>query len=68
MDGTGTSVDLTERLLAQFLEMPALRLTPKQTARLLGIDRRMSESVVRQLVEAAFLRRMSDGSLVRADR
>ncbi len=56
------------RLTAQFIELPGLRLTPQQAARLLGIDRLMSVEVVSRLLEASFLRRMPDGSVVRADR
>jgi hypothetical protein len=59
---------LAERLVAQFLELPGLRLTTEQTARLLGVDYGMSEGVVGALLDSAFLRRMPDGSVVRADR
>lgn len=52
----------------QFLELPGLRLTTEQAARLLGIDRVMSAGVVSALLDAAFLRRLPDGSIVRADR
>lgn len=57
-----------DRLATQFIELPGLRLTPPQAARLLGVDRRMCEEAVCLLLEAAFLRRMPDGSVVRADR
>jgi hypothetical protein len=56
-----------ERLAAQFSELPGLRLTPQQTARLLDIDCILSEHVVHMLIDAAFLRRMPDGSLIRAE-
>jgi hypothetical protein len=59
---------LAERLVAHFLELPGLRLTTEQTARLLGVDRGMSEGVVGALLDSAFLRRMPDGSIVRSDR
>lgn len=54
--------------MVQFLELPGLRLTTEQAARLLGIDRVMSAGVVSVLLDAAFLRRLPDGSVVRADR
>lgn len=59
---------LAERLAAQFRELPGLRLTTEQAARLLGVDRGMSEGIVCTLVDSAFLRRMPDGTVVRADR
>jgi hypothetical protein len=57
-----------EHLAAQFEELPGLRLTPRQAARLLGVDWLVTESVVNALLDAAFLRRLADGTLVRADR
>ncbi len=68
MHGFGECSVPAERLAAQFIELPGLRLTLHQAARLLGITRVMSEDVVRILLDAAFLRRMPDGTLVRADR
>jgi hypothetical protein len=68
MDSSRERSDLAERLVGQFLELPGLRLTTEQAARLLGVDRLMSEGVVGALLDAAFLRRMPDGSVVRADR
>jgi hypothetical protein len=68
MDSTRESSVQAERLMVQFLELPGLRLTTEQAARLLGIDRVMSAGVVSVLLDAAFLRRLPDGSVVRADR
>jgi hypothetical protein len=68
MNGPRERSVLAERLAAQFIELPGLRLTTEQTARLLGVDRGLSEGVVGALLDSAFLRRMPDGTVVRADR
>ena len=49
------------RLTAEFLEMPGLRLTPKQTARLIGVDVETASQVLTALVERGFLRLTSNG-------
>lgn len=49
------------RLTAEFLEMPGLRLTPKQTARLIGVDVDTASQVLTALVERGFLRLTSNG-------
>jgi hypothetical protein len=59
--------NLIQRVRAEFNEMPGLRLTPAQAARLLGLDRRSCERVINTLVHSAFLRWTSDGSVVRAE-
>jgi hypothetical protein len=58
---------LIQRVRAEFDEMPGLRLTPAQAARLLGLDHRSCERVISVLVRSAFLRWTSDGSVVRAE-
>jgi hypothetical protein len=58
---------LIQRVRAEFDEMPGLRLTPAQAARLLGLDRGSCERVISVLVRSAFLRWTSDGSVVRAE-
>lgn len=68
MPRTTDSPEPAERLVAHFLEFPGLRLTERQTARLLGLEEPAAERVVVALIDAAFLRRMPDGSLVRGDR
>ena len=67
MHGYGEWSVPAEQLTAQFMELPGLRLTLQQAARLLHIDRVMSEDVINILLDAAFLRRMPDGTVVRAD-
>jgi DNA-binding MarR family transcriptional regulator len=51
----------TIRLTAEFLEMPGLRLTPKQTARLIGVDVDTASKVLTALVDRGFLRLTSNG-------
>jgi hypothetical protein len=62
-----------ERLRAEFLEMPGLRLTPPQVQRLCGIDPATCQAVLNALVDVKFLcakpdgtyARLSDGEIVR---
>lgn len=54
-----------ERVRGEFNEMPGLRLTPEQAARLWGLDTRSCGEVLRALVSSSFLR-WSDGFVVRA--
>lgn len=59
------NVALLERLRAEFLEMPGLRLTPAQVQRLCGIDPGMCQSLLDALVAATFLCTTSDGHYMR---
>jgi hypothetical protein len=54
-----------ERVRGEFNEMPGLRLTPEQAARLWGLDKLSCSEVLRVLVSSSFLR-WSDGFVVRA--
>jgi alkylated DNA nucleotide flippase Atl1 len=56
---------LVERVRGEFNEMPGLRLTPEQAARLWGLDARACGEVLRTLVSDSFLR-WSAGSVVRS--
>ena len=49
------------RLTAEFREMPGLRLTPRQTARLIGVDVETASSVLTALVDRGVLRRTANG-------
>jgi hypothetical protein len=49
------------RLTAEFREMPGLRLTTQQTARLIGVDVETASSVLKTLVERGFLRSTANG-------
>ena len=51
----------TVRLTAEFREMPGLRLTTQQTARLIGVDIETASSVLKTLVERGFLRSTANG-------
>ena len=58
---------LLQRVRAEFTEMPGLRLTPAQAARLLGLDSSSCQRVINALVRSAFLRWTPDGSVVRTE-
>lgn len=53
------------RIRSEFLEMPGLRLTPPQAARLWGVTDPMARSLLAALVEARFLVALPDGSYAR---
>ena len=58
---------LLQRVRSEFIEMPGLRLTPAQAARLLGLDNRSCQRILNALVNSAFLRWTADGSVIRAE-
>jgi hypothetical protein len=58
---------LVRRIRAEFEEMPGLRLTLKQAARLWGMDHASCRAVVDALVGTSFLRWTSMGMFARAD-
>jgi hypothetical protein len=60
-----TFLDLAERVRAEFLEMPGLRLTAPQVQRLCGIEGMVCALVLDSLVKANFLRMKPDGHYVR---
>jgi hypothetical protein len=60
------------RVRSEFLEMPGLRLTVAQAARLCGVEQTVCRAVLDALVDAKFLRltgglysRLTDGELPR---
>jgi hypothetical protein len=57
---------LVERVRSEFLEMPGLRLTAAQAARLWGLDSARYEEVVEVLVRREFLQRTASGAVARA--
>ena len=57
---------LVDRVRGEFNEMPGLRLTPEQAARLWGLDQRACSEVLRTLVSSSFLR-WSAGSVIRSN-
>jgi len=50
-----------EQILAEFREMPDMRLTPEQVERLSGVDRAVCKCVLDDLVRAKFLGVLPDG-------
>ena len=56
---------LLERLRAEFLEMPDMRLRIEQVQRFCGIEQTMCRLVLDALVKANFLCLNSDGTYVR---
>jgi hypothetical protein len=54
-----TNLTLCARVSAEFLEMPGLRITLPQAARLFGLDAASCDSVLRTLVDSGVL--MTDG-------
>ena len=56
---------ILERLRAEYLEMPGMRLNLEQVQRLCGIERSMCKVALDALVETNFLCVRSDGTYVR---
>jgi len=54
-----------ERIRAEFLEMPGMRLKVEQVQRLCGVDAAISAAVLDSLVALGFLRRNPDGTYLR---
>ena len=61
-----TSATLMSRIRSEFLEMPGLKLTVQQAARLWGLERATSERLLARLADAGFLWRSRDGAYTRA--
>ena len=57
---------LLHRIRSEFLEMPGLRLTPAQAARLWALDRRTSERLLDGLTVTGFLLKNREGAYLRA--
>ena len=58
---------LLTRIRGEFLEMPGLRLTSAQAARLWAVDRRTSEWILDGLTNAGFLRNREGAYLLASD-
>jgi len=56
---------LLERVRAEFLEMPGLRLTREQAQRLCGVERALLQRVLDELVDARFLCVKPNGAYAR---
>jgi hypothetical protein len=58
-----------DRVRAEYVEMPGMRLTRQQLQRLCGVEATVCQLVLSDLVRAAFLRQGPDGCYARvADR
>jgi hypothetical protein len=58
--------ELIGRIRSEFLEMPGLRLTVMQAARLWGLDEESCRRVIDVLVGTSFLRWSAAGTIARA--
>jgi hypothetical protein len=58
---------LVDRVRCEFLEMPGLRLTMAQAARLWGLDLARCEAVIDVLIRCEFLERTASGTVARVD-
>jgi len=58
--------DIVERVRSEYLEMPGMRLTPRQLQRLCGIGPSLCNAVLESMVAARFLTVRPDGTYVRA--
>ena len=58
---------VASRVRSEFLEMPGLRLTIRQAARLWGLEPTACEHVIEVLVRSEFLRRVPDGMIMRVE-
>jgi hypothetical protein len=54
---------VVDRLRAEFMEMPGLRLTSERVQRLCGVERMVCQTVLDELVKTKFLCRNRHGSL-----
>lgn len=59
--------DWLERIRAEYLEMPGLRLTLAQARRFWRLDSSTTAALLHELVDEEFLTRTPDGAYVRAD-
>lgn len=60
-------LDAARRVKAEYLEMPGLKLTRNQAARLCGLDRRVCDAVLASLVRDRFLTCTRSDAFVRVD-
>jgi hypothetical protein len=59
------TVQLLERIRAEYLEMPGLRLTLAQVQRLCGVERTICQDLLNTLVDTKFLCVKPDGAYAR---
>ena len=58
---------LLRRARSEFIEMPGLRLTTVQAARLWSLDQQTSERILQSLMAAGFLLKSRSGAYLRTD-
>jgi hypothetical protein len=59
--------EIIMRVQGEFLEMPGLRLTGPQARRLWGLDAASCDALIEALVDAKFLCRTRDGTVMRIE-
>ena len=59
---------VVKRILAEFEEMPGMALTPRQAAKLFGLDSERCRILLDVLVDSAYLRETQGGLITRGDR
>lgn len=64
-DSSNSAVWLGARIQSEYLEMPGLRLTVAQAARLWSLDVVSAQAVLDALVASGFLWRTRDGAYLR---
>ena len=57
---------VTERVRAEFEEMPGMTLTMRQASKLFGIEREICQTVVDRLVTTSYLKWTHSGAVTRA--
>lgn len=62
-----TTENLLRRVQGEYLEMPGLRLTPSQAARLWGLGSSATAALLETLTDVGFLARTEGGSYRRRD-
>ena len=58
--------EVLQRIQAEYVEMPGLRLTPAQARRLWGLESDVCTALLGSLVDARFLVETRDGTFVRS--
>ena len=57
--------DAVERLHGMFMDVPGMRLSPDDAARLSGVDSPMCQAILEAMLAARFLKRGRDGTFTR---
>ncbi len=65
MDATSTLQDALFRIQTDYVQMPQMKLTPRQVQRLWSLSAEICDGALSLLVMKGFLVRTSDGSYVR---